>query len=259
MRSHHMRYPLLVSCAIAALTIGSGLARAQSPVQNQTPAQSTEQGRSAEGSRQQREPASAGRQADEDKSSSGSTLNRRGSGERQTQDQSERRDRYSEERGRSREEGRGDEARRGERDFDRERGGYERRAYEERRYGDRDRDRSYQDRRYGDRRYGERREFEDRRFGARAERGYEGPRHLQISRRQRTRVHEALIRRRVEPTSVDFPLRVGARVPNYISSYELPDEVYDYAPGYEGYRYFITGDEAVIVDPETMEVVAVLD
>jgi hypothetical protein len=63
----------------------------------------------------------------------------------------------------------------------------------------------------------------------------------------------------VEPVSIDFPLRVGTRVPSYISSYELPDEVYDYAPGYEGYRYFVTGGEAVIVDPETMEVVAVLD
>ena len=67
------------------------------------------------------------------------------------------------------------------------------------------------------------------------------------------------MRRRVEPVSIDFPLRIGARVPGYIASYELPDEVYDYAPGYEGYRYFVTGEEAVIVDPETMEVVAVLE
>jgi hypothetical protein len=58
---------------------------------------------------------------------------------------------------------------------------------------------------------------------------------------------------------VDFPVRVGARVPNYISSYELPDEIYDYAPGYEGYRYFVTRDEVIIVDPATMEIVAVLD
>jgi hypothetical protein len=63
----------------------------------------------------------------------------------------------------------------------------------------------------------------------------------------------------VEPVRVDFPLRIGARVPNYITSYELPDEIYDYAPGYEGYRYFVTGDEVVIVDPTTMEIVAVLE
>jgi hypothetical protein len=251
-----MRYSFLVSCAIAALALGDGLARAQSPVQNQPPAPAAEQGRTVEGSHQQHEP-SAGRQTDEDRSLAGATGGRRDSVEHQAKDQSERRDRYSEEHGRSSDEGRREDGRfRGERDFDRERGGrFERRSYEERRYGDR----ASEDRRYGDKRYGERRDVEDRRYGARAERSYEGPRHLQISRRQRTRVHEALIRRHVEPVSIDFPLRVGARVPGYISSYELPDEVYDYAPGYEGYRYFVTGGEAVIVDPETMEVVAVLD
>jgi hypothetical protein len=67
------------------------------------------------------------------------------------------------------------------------------------------------------------------------------------------------VRRRVEPASVDFPLRIGARVPDYVRSYDLPEEIYDYAPGYEGYRFFIVNDEVVIVDPETMEVVALLD
>jgi hypothetical protein len=68
-----------------------------------------------------------------------------------------------------------------------------------------------------------------------------------------------LVRRRIGPESVDFPVRIGARIPSYITSYRLPDEVYDYLPGYEGYRYFVTGDEVVILDPDTMEVVAVLE
>jgi hypothetical protein len=68
-----------------------------------------------------------------------------------------------------------------------------------------------------------------------------------------------LIRRRVEPASIDFPVRVGVHIPSYITSYPLPEEVNEYLPGYEGYRYFVTNDEAVIVDPDTMEVVAVLE
>jgi hypothetical protein len=82
---------------------------------------------------------------------------------------------------------------------------------------------------------------------------------LHISRRQRARVHDILVHRRVEPESIDFPVRIGARVPSYITSYRLPDEVYEYLPGYERYRYFVTGDDVVIVDPVTLEVVAVLE
>ena len=114
----------------------------------------------------------------------------------------------------------------------------------------------YQDRRYGDQ--SSERSFQDRRYGARAER-YEGQGQLHISRRQRARVHDILVRRRVEPESIDFPVRIGARVPSYITSYRIPDEVYEYLPGYERYRYFVTGDDVVIVDPATLEVVAVLE
>lgn len=67
------------------------------------------------------------------------------------------------------------------------------------------------------------------------------------------------MRRQVAPVNIDFPLRIGARVPGYLTMYDLPDEIYDYAPGYEGYRFFVTNDDVVIVDPETMEVVAVLE
>jgi len=159
-------------------------------------------------------------------------------------------------------EGRGDDRRyRSERDDGGGRFEGRRREDEGRRYGEGRRyeergDRFDERRRSGDR-YDERR-YEDRRYG-RAERGYSGPRHLQITGRQRARVHDILVRRRVEPARVDFPVRIGARVPAYVTSYELPEEIYDYAPGYEGYRYFVANDEIVIVDPETMEVVAVLD
>jgi hypothetical protein len=127
---------------------------------------------------------------------------------------------------------------------------------EGRRYDERG-DRFDERRRTGDR-YEERR-YEERRYGSRVDRGYGGPRNLQISRRQRARVHDILVSRRVEPAHVDFPVRIGARVPSYITSYQLPEEIYDYAPGYEGYRYFRANDEIVIVDPDSMEVVAVLD
>ena len=77
-----MRYTLLTSCAVAAITLGVGLAKAQAPTQNQgaaatqgqgsaqnqTPGQTREQGR-PEGQQRQREPTtSPGRQAGDERS-----------------------------------------------------------------------------------------------------------------------------------------------------------------------------------------------
>jgi hypothetical protein len=38
----------------------------------------------------------------------------------------------------------------------------------------------------------------------------------------------------------------------------LPEEVIEIVPQYEGYDYIIVGDNILIVDPATMEIVAVL-
>ncbi|MGY3506978.1 hypothetical protein ACVW16_000227 [Bradyrhizobium sp. USDA 4474] len=38
-------------------------------------------------------------------------------------------------------------------------------------------------------------------------------------------MHDILVRRHVEPAQIDFPIRIGARVPEYVTSYELPDEI----------------------------------
>jgi Protein of unknown function (DUF1236) len=188
---------------------------------------------------------------------------RRGERERFGEERSRRgeQERFSEERGRRGEEERG---RRGDHDrFSEERGRRggdnwrEERRYRTDREFDRDRGRRFEERRYGDRR--EEGRFEERRSGGTVGRAYEGSRNVHISRRERARVHDILVRRRVEPVNIDFPIRVGERVPTYITSYTLPEEVYEYVPGYEGYRYFVTGDEVVIVDPQTMEIVSVLE
>ena len=270
--SFKMRNRLLASCAIAAIALTGGLARAQAPQgqsagqtsQTTSPAQTTEHSRGAEGAQRGAETAAPGRSAAEEKTNT--NMGHRDKTERRADERSEQRDRpnearrgeggaeqrserhehFNDERGR-REEGREQRSERQERfndergrrgegreqrserreRFDDERGrGGEEGFREERRYRaerefDRDRDRRYQDRRYGDQ--SNERSFQDRRYGARAER-YEGQGQLHISRRQRARVHDILVRRRVEPESIDFPVRIGARVPSYITSYRIPDE-----------------------------------
>jgi len=40
--------------------------------------------------------------------------------------------------------------------------------------------------------------------------------------------------------------------------YVLPSDIVSIVPEYEGYRYFVYEDEIVIVDPDTLEIVAVI-
>jgi uncharacterized protein DUF1236 len=250
-----MRYPWITSCAIASILLGGGVAGAQAPARNQPSGQpSTEQSQPNQGAQRQSEPTASPKQSSEEKNNANSGRPDMGERERRGEERSEgNRDRFDDRRRSAGDEGRREErGNSNERDYERNRSG----RFDDQRYGGR-----YEDRHMGGR-YEERgyegRRYEDRRNG-RAERGYEGPRHLQISRRQRSRVHDVLVRRQVAPANIDFPVRIGARIPNYLTTYDLPDEIYDYAPGYEGYRYFVTNDEVVIVDPETMEVVAVLE
>lgn len=260
-----MRYSWITSCAIASVLLSGGVAGAQAPAQNQPSSQTpSEQTRPVQGSQRQSEPTASPRQPSEEKNSVNNGRSDMGERDRRGEERSEGGDRSRDERRRAGDEGRRDERRNStERDFEGTRG----ERFDDQRYGRRNDDRRlggrYEERRYEDRGYGrdEDRRYgrdEDRRYG-RAERGYEGSRHMHISSRQRSRVHDVLVRRQVAPANIDFPVRIGARIPNYLTTYDLPDEIYDYAPGYDGYRYFVTNDEVVIVDPETMEVVAVLD
>lgn len=257
-----MRNWLLGSSLVTAMLLAGPLIHAQS----QTQTQGAEQGKAAQPTTQDTSPNGSGQAAQTGSGTSERSSRQEGAQEqRGTSEESRGEDRGSRSTRSNREEGgrRYDEGRRSG-----EGGRYEEgRRYEEggryderRRYNDRDRygerDRFEGASRYGDRYEGRR--YEERRYGH-AERDYQGPRNLQVTRRQRARVRDILVRRHVEPAQVDFPVRVGARVPEYVTSYDLPDEIYDYAPGYEGYRYFFANDEIVIVDPETMEIVAVMN
>ena len=80
-----------------------------------------------------------------------------------------------------------------------------------------------------------------------------------LSSEQRTRIHEVIGRNssaRVD--HVDFSLSVGVRVPRTVHVVVLPEEVVRIVPEYRGYKYIIVRDEIVILDPDTLEIVAIL-
>jgi hypothetical protein len=82
---------------------------------------------------------------------------------------------------------------------------------------------------------------------------------VQLSSEQRTKIRTTLINSKVERvTNVNFSIRVGARVPRTVHFYPLPIEIVEIVPEYRDYVYIIVGDEILIIDPDTFEIVAVL-
>jgi hypothetical protein len=57
---------------------------------------------------------------------------------------------------------------------------------------------------------------------------------------------------------VNFSVSVGTRVPRDVGFHPLPAEVVTVYPEWRGYEFFLVRDEIVVVDPRTLEIVAVL-
>ncbi len=60
-------------------------------------------------------------------------------------------------------------------------------------------------------------------------------------------------------TDVHFNISVGATVPRSVHVVTVPEDVIEIVPQYEGYDYIVVGEQVLIVDPNTMEIVAVID
>ena len=82
-----------------------------------------------------------------------------------------------------------------------------------------------------------------------------------LSTDQRTRIHERLFAegaRAHRLGHVDFALRRGIRVPRTVEFFDLPEDIVTLVPAYRAYKYFLVGDEIVIVDPVTHEIVDII-
>ena len=82
----------------------------------------------------------------------------------------------------------------------------------------------------------------------------------QLSEDQRSQM-KTIIGREHGPrlgSNVNFDVTVGTRIPRNVHVVVLPEEIVRIVPEYRGYEYFLVGDEIVIVDPRTLEIVAIL-
>jgi hypothetical protein len=78
---------------------------------------------------------------------------------------------------------------------------------------------------------------------------------------KRTQMHEVFIKERSAPRvdRVDFALSVGTAVPRSVHFATIPSTIVAIEPTWRGYDYFMVGDQIVIVNPRSMEIVAIID
>jgi hypothetical protein len=81
-----------------------------------------------------------------------------------------------------------------------------------------------------------------------------------LSTEQRTKITTVIKQQRVAPvTNVNFSLSVGTRVPRDVSFHPLPAEIVTIYPDWRGYEFILVRNQIVVIDPSSLEIVAVID
>jgi len=81
-----------------------------------------------------------------------------------------------------------------------------------------------------------------------------------LSSEQRTKITTVIRSQHVAPvTNVNFSVSIGTRVPRDVSFHPLPTEIVTVYPDWRGFEFIMVRDQIVVIDPQTLEIVAVLD
>ena len=80
-----------------------------------------------------------------------------------------------------------------------------------------------------------------------------------LTSEQHTKITGIIRQHKVAPTQLNVSVRVGTRIPNSVRFYPLPREVFVIYPEWRGYNYIMVGNEILVIDPRTHEIVAILE
>jgi len=80
-----------------------------------------------------------------------------------------------------------------------------------------------------------------------------------LSTEQRTKISTVIKEQKVERVNLNVSVSVGTRIPASIRVHPLPQQVIVIYPEWRGYDYILVGDEIVIINPRTHEIVAVIE
>jgi hypothetical protein len=81
-----------------------------------------------------------------------------------------------------------------------------------------------------------------------------------LSVEQRTKISVTIKQQNTPRTAkVDFPISIGRHVPRTLHLYRLPATVVEVYPAWRGYEFILVGNEILVINPRTLEIVAVLE
>ncbi len=83
---------------------------------------------------------------------------------------------------------------------------------------------------------------------------------INLTQEQRTKIRQTVLTSSAPRVDrVNFDVHVGTVVPRSVHVVEVPPTLIDIHPEWRGYRYFVVHDQIVIVEPDSLRIVAVLD
>jgi hypothetical protein len=87
-----------------------------------------------------------------------------------------------------------------------------------------------------------------------------GGKSAQLSETQRTQIKSVIGKGRnvARVDNVNFSISVGTAVPRSVHFEVLPVDIVTIVPEYRGFDYIVVGDQILIIDPNTLEVVDIL-
>ena len=80
-----------------------------------------------------------------------------------------------------------------------------------------------------------------------------------LTTEQRTKISSVIKSQKVESVRLNVSLSVGTRIPADVRLHPLPQQVIVIYPEWRGYDYILVGDQIVIVNPRTHEIVAIVE
>ena len=80
-----------------------------------------------------------------------------------------------------------------------------------------------------------------------------------LSTAQRSKIVGILHKHRVAPVHLNVSVHIGTRLPEHVHLYRLPLAVIDVYPEWRGYDYIMVGEQIVVIDPDSHEIVAILE
>ncbi|MGE5166058.1 MAG: DUF1236 domain-containing protein [Sphingobacteriales bacterium] len=80
-----------------------------------------------------------------------------------------------------------------------------------------------------------------------------------LTTEQRTKITSIIKQHKVEPTRLNVSVTVGTRIPESVHLYPLPVQVVEVYPEWHGFDYILVGDQIVIINPRTHEIVAIVE